>query len=178
VRPTVVARFSPDPRADLAALARTLPADVVVVGAAPDHEDEEPLDVGDAALVTVELPLRPVDLPAARVGALVDRGPAGRAGLRLGALLAAPGRELAVGGVDDRWSGRRLGSVTSALQRHGVPATELGPQADVDVLLLPDGAEHAGDPDTAVLRVRPAATDVDDDLDEALARAVGDAVRA
>jgi Kef-type K+ transport system membrane component KefB len=178
VRPTVVARFSPDPRADLAALARTLPADVVVVGAAPDQEDDEPLDVGDAALVTVELPLRPVDLATARVGVLVDRGPGGRAGLRLGALLAAPGRQLAVAGVDDRWSGRRLGSVTSALQRHGVPATELGPQTDVDVLLLPGGAEHAGDSDTAVLRVRPAATDVDDDLDEALARAAGDAVRA
>jgi len=68
--------------------------------------------------------------------------------------------------------------VTSALQRHGRPATGLGPQADVDVLLLPDGAEPVEAPDTIVLRVRPAATDIDDDLDEALARTAGDAVRA
>ena len=127
--------------------------------------------------MTVELPLRPVDLATARVGVLVDRGPGGRAGLRLGALLAAPGRELAVGGVDDRWSGRRLGSVTSALQRHGVPATGLGSHTDVDVLLLPDGAEPVEAPGTTVLRVRPAATDVDDDLDEALARTAGDGIR-
>ena len=37
VRPTVVVRFSPDPRADLAALARTLPADVVLVGVPPEQ---------------------------------------------------------------------------------------------------------------------------------------------
>ena len=68
--------------------------------------------------------------------------------------------------------------MTSALERHGVPATGLGSHADVDVLLLPDGAEHAEDPGITVLRVRPAATDVDDDLDEALARAAADPVRA
>jgi hypothetical protein len=176
-RPTVVVRFSPDPRADLAALARTLPADVVLVGVGED-DDPEPPDVGDAALVTVGLPLRPVDpgpfdWATARVGVLLDRGPAGRTGLRLGALLAAPGRELAVGSLDDRRGGRRLGSVTAALQRHGVPATELGSPADVDVLLVPDGAAGNVDPAATVLRVRPAATDLDDDLDEALARVTG-----
>jgi Kef-type K+ transport system membrane component KefB len=178
VRPTVVVRFSPDPRADLAALARTLPADVVLVGVPPEQgtDEAEAPDVGDAALVTVGLPLRAVDpgsfdWATARVGVLVDRGPAGRAGLRLGALLTAPGRELAVGGVDDRWGGRRLGTVTAALQRHGVPATELGAPAEVDVLLVPDDPEHRDDDLPAtVLRVRPAATDLDDDLDEALAR--------
>jgi hypothetical protein len=173
VRPTVVVRFSPDPRADLAALARTLPADVVLVGVPPEQgpDEAEPLDVGDAALVTVGLPLRPVDLGTARVGVLVDRGAAGRAGLRLGTLLTASGRELAVAGVDDRRGGRRLGSVTAALQRHGVPAAELGAPDDVDVLLVPDDTEHL-DAELAatVLRVRPAATDLDDDLDEALAR--------
>jgi Kef-type K+ transport system membrane component KefB len=178
--PTVVVRFSPDPQADLAALARTLPADVVVVGAVPDGETAEdlwPPDVGDAALVTVPLPAPPVDPATARVGVLVDRGPGGRAGLRLGALLAGPGRELAVGGVDDRWTGRRLGSVTAALQRHGVAATELGSPPAVGVLLVPDGAGPA-DPAALVVRVRPAVTDADDDLDEALARVAGDAVRA
>ncbi|MDT7581716.1 MAG: hypothetical protein QOK35_2980, partial [Pseudonocardiales bacterium] len=187
VRPTVVVRFSPDPRADLAALAATLPADVVVVGAAPDQEvpdhetpdhgtsEEEPPDVGDAALVTVGLPVHPIDSgpfdwAAPRVGVLVDRGPAGRSGLRLGSLLAAPGRGLAVGGVGDRLGGRRWGSVAAALQRHGVPVTELGAPADVDVLLVPDDAPAVADPTAVVLRVRPAATDVDDDLDEALAR--------
>jgi K+:H+ antiporter len=181
VRPTVVVRFSPDPQADLAALARTLPADVVVVGAVPDGEageDAGPPDVGDAALVTVPLPVPPVDPATARVGVLVDRGPAGRAALRLGTLLAGPGRALAVG-VDERRPGRRLGSVTAALQRHGVAATELGSPPDVDVLLVPDGAGpvEAG-PDAVVVRVRPAVTDADDDLDEALARVAGDAVRA
>jgi Kef-type K+ transport system membrane component KefB len=208
-RPTVVVRFSPDPRGDLAALARTLPADVVVVGVAEDPEtgeetDEapEPPAVGDAALVTVGLPLRPsdpgpsdpgpsdpgpsdpgpagprpFDRAAATVGVLVDRGPAGRAGVRLGALLTASGRELAVGGVDERWGGRRLASVTAALARHGVATTELGSPADVDVLLVPDGpagdAVANVDHGATVLRIRPAATDLDDDLDEALGRVTG-----
>jgi hypothetical protein len=182
VRPTVVVRFSPDPQADLAALARTLPADVVVVGAVPDGEAGEetgPPDVGDAALVSVPLPVPPVDPGTARVGVLVDRGPAGRAALRLGTLLAGPGPALAVGGVDERWAGRRLGSVTAALQRHGVAATELGSPPDVDVLLVSSGAGPVEpDPAAVVLRVRPAVTDADDDLDEALARVAGDAVRA
>ena len=64
--------------------------------------------------------------------------------------------------------------MTAALQRHGVPATELGAPDDVDVLLVPDDPEHL-DAELAatVLRVRPAATDLDDDLDEALARVAG-----
>ena len=68
--------------------------------------------------------------------------------------------------------------MTAALQRHGVAATGLGSLADVDVLLLPDGAEPVEAPGATVLRVHPAATDVDDDLDEALARTAGDAIRA
>lgn len=169
VRPSVVVRFSADPRGDLAALARSLPADVVVLGTVEPDDETADLDVGEAALVTVPLPLRPVDIAAASVGVLVDRGPAGRAGIRLGALLGSRG--LAVGSLDERRGGRRLGAVTATLQRHGVAVSELASPADVDVLLVPDGAE-CPDVDLAavLLRVRPAATDLDEDLDEALAR--------
>jgi hypothetical protein len=131
-------------------------------------------------VLTVRIPLdAPLDPVAATVGVLVDRGPAGRAGLRLAALLAARGRAPAVGAVGavggagagavDGRAGRRVAAARAALARHGVPATELdGP---VDVLLVPDGAEHAAvAPATVLVRVRPAATDLDDDLDEALAR--------
>ncbi len=83
-------------------------------------------------------------------------------------MLAAPDRAPAVGAVGGR-GGRRVAAALAAMARHGLPATELaGP---VDVLLLPDGAEHPDvGPATALVRVRPAAADLDDDLDEALAR--------
>ncbi len=83
-------------------------------------------------------------------------------------MLAAPDRAPAVGAVGGR-GGRRVAAALAAKALHGLPATELdGP---VDVLLVPDGAEHAAvAPATVLVRVRPAATDLDDDLDEALAR--------
>jgi Kef-type K+ transport system membrane component KefB len=195
VRTSVVVRFSADPCGDLATLARTQQADVVVLGEDPDAEAgaagqaaerEAQLaalaDRGDAGLVTVRLPLPPVDPAAASVGVFVDRGAGGRTAVRLATLLAAHfgrphgGRDLAVGCPDERRGGRRLATVTAALQRHGVPVTELGSPADVEVLLVPGDAEW---PEAAwaqaelapvLLRVHPAAPDVDGDLDVALDR--------
>jgi hypothetical protein len=83
-------------------------------------------------------------------------------------MLAVPDRAPAVGAVGGR-GGRRVAAALAAMARHGLPPMELG--GPVDVLLLPDGAEHPDvGPATALVRVRPAAADLDDDLDEALAR--------
>ena len=121
-------------------------------------------------LLTVALPVHPVDVAAATVGVLVDRGPGGRAAVRLAAML---GRALAIGSVDGR-AGRRA---AGALERSGVPVTELAAPADVDLLLVPHDAVWDEAPaGTLVLRVRPAPVDVDGDLDEILAaRAAADA---
>jgi Kef-type K+ transport system membrane component KefB len=178
-RPSVVVRFSADPFGDLAALARTEEADVVVLGEDPDAETGADAaaalaDRGDAGLVVVRLPVGRVDLATAPVGVFVDRGAGGRTAVRLAALLAAdPGREVAVGSPDERRGGRRL---ITALQRRGVAVTELESAADVEILLVPADAEW---PDAVwaqaglapvLLRVHPAAPDVDGDLDAALDR--------
>lgn len=190
---STVVRFAADPWADVAGLARTQQADVVVIGEEPADAGAEGgaadghaaavaalADRGDASLVTVRLPVRPRDLATASVGVLVDRGAGGRTAVRLATLLAADGggraRDLAVGAVDERRGGKRLATVTLALQRRGVPSTELGSPADVDVLLvgadaaLPEPVRAEVERAGLLLRVHPAAPDVDGDLDGALDR--------
>ena len=72
----------------------------------------------------------------------------------------------------DRRAERRAASAVQTLRRLGLDATELaGAAGEADLLVLPEeAAEPQTAPSTTVLRVRPAASDVDEDLQQALAR--------
>lgn len=190
VRASVVVRFSADPAADVGALAANLDVDVVLVEQ-PDPADLAAADgarpgtataaqaalpeVGAAALVTARLAVAPEGPGPARVGVLVDGGAGGRAALRLGGQMALhQGKPLLVGGLDERRSGRRVASAVAALARLGIPAAELDGSTRAGLLLVPDGAEmpptDLGGAASTVLTVRPAASDGDDDLQQALGR--------
>ena len=173
VHSQVLARFSDAGPADLAALALDVRADVVVV---PDSLDavgaDEVPDLGEAALAVV----RPAEAHRAPtlVHVLLDGEGGGRAALRLGGRLALHhGATVAVGGTDDRRSGRRAAASVAALRRLGIDAVELTASDNraPDVLVLPEGsAEPPTASTTTVVRVRPAASDVDEDLQQVLAR--------
>ena len=166
--PSVVARFSADPAGDLAELARSVDAEAVVV-AEPADGEALPRDLGEIALVTVRLPARVGPQPT--LGVLVGRGAAGRAAVRLAGLLAVHhGGALAVGGPDER-------RARAALGRRGVETSALGTAAEVDVLVAAHDADPADVPaTTALLRVHPALSDVDEGLDEVVARIPGGGV--
>lgn len=162
----VVARFSTEPPADAATLARTVGPDVVVTR----HGDE--VAPGDWALVAAD-PATALELAPAAV--LVDGTADGRTCLRLGAALAVGSDStLLVGGTDGRRAARRASAAVAVLRRRGVRAdvAEDGALRGSSVLLLPaDGvapAELGGR--TAVVRVRAGTPDRDDDLDAVVAR--------
>lgn len=189
---SVIVRFSADPAGDLAHLTRTVAADIVLVtDPGADVEDPEPAggsvatlappavlpDVGEAALALVRLSAGagPASGPA-RVAVLIDGGADGRSALRLGAHVALRrGGGLAVGSTPDRRSGRRAAAAVQALNRHGVVADDLADGASAAVVVLPDGTAVPAAMDGAtVVRVRSAAADADEDLDQVVARiAVG-----
>ncbi|HZG89773.1 MAG TPA: cation:proton antiporter [Pseudonocardia sp.] len=196
---TVVARFSADPAADLAALATRLGADVVLLAEeAPTADadapasDEPPTAAGPGtgehllALeavpeATVVIAGSDVVLPGTRVGAVVDGGAGGRAALRVAAQLALrTGGDVAVAPAEPRKARRSTAAVT-ALTRRGVPAeaVDLATAHRGGLLVVPvdlpppAGTEPgAGAGTPGVLRVRAAAADVDDDLDQVLDRLV------
>ena len=106
---------------------------------------------------------------------LLDGTGAGRAAARLAGRLALHlGAPIAVGVTDDadRRSGRRATATVQALRKLGVAATELTElDAEPALLVLPEGVAMpptAGP--TTVVRVRPAPSDEDDDLQQVLAR--------
>ena len=72
----------------------------------------------------------------------------------------------------DRRSGRRAAATVQALRRLGVAATELTElDAEPALLVLPEGvAVPQAAASTTVVRVRPAPSDEDDDLQQVLAR--------
>jgi Kef-type K+ transport system membrane component KefB len=190
---SVHARFSANPDDDLAELASTLPADVVLVpepvgrsraeahGAATEaagtalraavstHADE-------AALVTVRLAgSAPAPGEPLRIAVLTDGSAGGRAAVRLaGRIAVRHGVAVGVGGTRRRRSERRAEAAIHTLRRHRIDAHPL-PDHAAHVLVLP---AEATAPDTggatAVLRVRPAARDADEDLDQVVARALAD----
>ncbi len=176
---TVVARFAAEPGAELAALAGTLAADVVLVVEDPD--DPAPAAALVAALAgvpeaTVALArLGDPDVPRAGAAvALVDGGEGGRAVLRLAAHLALrTSGELAVEPLDGRRGARRATAAVDGLAARGVTARVAAPAdlAAAPVAVLPLGVDPPVDLDAAaVLRVRPSAADTDDDLGQAIAR--------
>lgn len=183
----VVARFSADPVGDLAALATTLAADVVLV---PEPAAPEPApdggggvgvlappvalpEVGEAALVVVRLPPAVAVPPGpVQVAALTDGSAGGRTAVRLAAHLALRhGGALAVGGTEERRSGRRAAAAVAALRRHGVDAHDLPDGVVFHTLLVPEGAEEprVGE-GTAVVWVRPTQADADEEIDQVVAR--------
>jgi hypothetical protein len=149
-------------------------ADVVVVPEPPEAAEVNDLpDVGEAALVVVRPALAAPASTAVHV--LLDGTGAGRAAARLAGRLALHlGAPIAVGVTDDgdRRSGRRATATVYALRKLGLAATELAePTAAPALLLVPDGgAVPPTAPSTTVVRVRPAPSDEDDDLQQVLAR--------
>ena len=175
VRSRVVARFSASPVGDVAALAGDVRADIVVVPEPPEGADPavDLPDVGEAALAVVRAAEAPEASSAVHV--LLDGSGAGRAAVRLAGRLALHlGAPIAVGVTDDadRRSGRRAASTVQALRRLGLDATELPRDAGPPGLLVLPGRRRRlpAAPSTTVMRVRPAASDEDEDLQQALAR--------
>jgi hypothetical protein len=181
LRSQVVARFSASPVRDVAALAADVRADVVVV---PEPQEDADIaavdlpDVGEAALVVVRpaAAVRAAGQPFPAVHVLLDGSGAGRAAARLAGRLAlnldAP---IAVGvsGDTDRRTRKRAAATVQALRGLGLDATELGGPggSEPGLLMLPEGAAVPPTAaSTTVVRVRPAASDEDENLQQALAR--------
>jgi len=170
VRCSTVARFSTDPTADLASLAATAGADVVVL-----PQPGGPLDGAGRALLP--------DAPAATralvqvrtlggpVVALTDAGPAGRAAVRLAAQVAiARGVAVLVGTTAEARTPRRAAAAVEALRRRGVAATALvsTDQPSTGVFVVPGPTQAPGG--ATVVRVWPSEVDIDEDLDQLAAR--------
>ncbi|MEJ3657677.1 cation:proton antiporter [Actinomycetes bacterium KLBMP 9759] len=189
---SVVARFSGDVGTDLAALAESLSADIVLLPGDMPSEVEQSRTAGadgtvrtavagrlevllaglaavqETTVVVAEFGEKGATSPATKdVAALVDGAAGGRAALRIGSHLSLrAGSGLAVAGT-----GKRSAAAVDALSRHGVDAAA-GDAVDTLTLVLPIDAETPSGMSTAttLLRVRPAAADVDDDLGQAVAR--------
>jgi Kef-type K+ transport system membrane component KefB len=176
LRASVAARFSDDPWAEVADLAASSAADVVLVrggwGVPEGSTDAAPWPAtlhGTVAVVS-----GPLDDPGtdARgpVSVLQDGDADGRAALRLAAQ-AALGRSVALqlqGGNGWR-AGRRAAGVVESLRRSGVlVAAEDQTEVSPSLLVLPAGAPA---PDDAIPRlvVHAGTADSDRDLDETLA---------
>ena len=178
LRSQVVARFSASPVSDVAALAGDVRADVVVVPEPPETRTGGDAaaglpDVGEAALAVVRAAEAAPTSSAVQV--LLDGSGAGRAAVRLAGRLAQHlGAPIAVGttGEADRRAYRRAAAAVQTLRKLGLDAIELPEGGAVPgVLVLPEGAAVPPTaPSTTVVRVRPAASDEDEDLQQALAR--------
>ncbi|MCO1654438.1 cation:proton antiporter [Pseudonocardia sp. S2-4] len=184
---SVVVRFAADPAADLAALAARLDADVVLLveepTAATDDDEArgaESAGSGNASRlqaldavpeVTVVVADAGAEPAGTRVGVVVDGGAGGRAAVRVGAQLALhTGADLAVAPVDRRRA-RRSGAAVAALARRGIPAEGVDDPAGAGLLVLPvDLAAPDATGASAVLRVRAAAADADDDVEQVVER--------
>lgn len=187
---STVARFAGDPAADLAELAVRLGADVVLLIDTAERDPDAPAGETSPALAGQLLALNAVpDVTVVvagararlagqgagrRIGVVVDGGAGGRAAVRIGTQLALrAGGGVAVAPVDGRRA-RRATTATTALNRHGVPAeaVEATVVAQAGVLVLPLDVPVPDDVDAAagVLRVRPTAADVDDEMEQVIER--------
>lgn len=173
---SVVARFAADPMAELAVVAETLQADIVLV------PEGQPDDAGGAADGAAALPGTPFATRAlvrpgaeeagGRVLVLTDGSAGARAALRLGAQIAlARGVPVVVGGTDERRSSRRAAAAIEALRRRGI-TVEADDGGAAGLVLAPGGLEVAGRDDATVARVWPGEVDIDEDLEQAVARIV------
>lgn len=171
VQCSVVARFSADPTADLAELARTLGADIVAV---PEDTDPDALSAADTAAGVLVRASEGIGL-VGEVSVLVDGGAGGRTALRLAAQVAlARDAVLRVGASGSRRAVRQAAAATDALRRHGVPVAAFeGALPTTGLLVLPaDDVALDGLDGLTLLRVRPDEIDVDNDLEQSIARVV------
>jgi Kef-type K+ transport system membrane component KefB len=178
LRGSIASRFSDDAWRDVAELAASSDADVVLVrsgwGVAEGATDLSPWpDELHGTVVVVSGELGELGLaPAGPVTLLQDGGANGRAALRLAAQ-AALGRGSALQlRAGDGWRAeRRAASVADSLRRTGVEV--LDGETDVLPALLVAPAEAApdgtGDDLTPVLAVHAGTADSDRDMDETLA---------
>lgn len=168
---SVVARFAADPRAELARVAETLGAEVVVV---PEGEAEEDA----AALPEIPGAVRGLVRPGpggadGPVLVLVDGTAAGRTAVRIAAQAAlARGGSLLVAATDGRRSGRRAASAVEALRRQGVAAESVDGSTPAGLVVVPGTAEATTSGAGTVLRVWPGEVETDEDLDQTVARIV------
>ncbi|MGQ0575114.1 MAG: cation:proton antiporter [Pseudonocardia sp.] len=167
---TPIARFSADPTADLATLAATVAADVVLV---PLLDAQLPAEAALPAGPATRAAVRLGPGSGQRVVALTDGGAGGRAAVRLATQVAiAQGVPLVVGGVGARRGARRATAAVEALRRHGVDAAALDDADDLTTGLLVVPADAAVPEAAAVMRVWPGEIDTDEDLDQTVARIV------
>jgi len=167
---SVIVRFSRDPGSDLAVLAETLAADVVLTG--PERFGSALPRPAHTTGVRARLGAGPVhDSP---VVAIADGGSGGRTALRLGAQLAAGGRgELAVACTNGRRAARQAGAAVESLRLRGLavdcPDQDLVRSGQLLVTSsaeLPDGLDER----VTVLHVQPDQADRDEELEQTLAR--------
>jgi Kef-type K+ transport system membrane component KefB len=173
VRCSVVARFAADPLAELAVVAETLRADVVLVPEKPD--DPGAAEDGAAALPLAPCSTRVLVRPGAedangRVLVLIDGSAGARGALRLGAQIAlARGVPVVVGGTDERRSSRRASVAIEGLRRRGI-AAEADDGGAAGLVLAPGGLDVPNREGTTVARVWPGEVDIDEDLEQVIAR--------
>lgn len=167
---SVVARVAADPAAAIAVLVEGMGVDIVL---APEGDVAALDPASDATLVLARLgdpgAARPPEGPA--VAALVDTGAGGRAALRIGAQLALrTDSTLAICPLEGKLGEERGEAAIEAFRQRRVPARLAEPVvvAAAAVLVVPGDAEPppATSDATTVLRVRPAATDLDESVAE------------
>jgi hypothetical protein len=175
IRASVIVRFAVDPEAELAALAGTIGADLVVAAAPPGRTGTGTGLPRPAGVAGVEVRLGTGSPADPRVVVLVDGDVGGRAAVRLGAQLAlAREGELVVAGTAGKRAARQAAAAIAALRRAGVPVEAANEDAEsvAGVLVTAASSEPAGGTDESVtlLRVHADDADQDDELDQVVAR--------
>lgn len=177
LKASVASRFSDDPWAEVADLAASSDADVVLVrsgwGLSEGSTGDTPVPAGlQGTVVVVSGELGEPGLsPRGPVSVVQDGDASGRAALRLAAQ-ASMGRAvpLQLQAGDGRRAERRAAGVADSLRRAGVSVAEEDGGALPSLLVAPAGAAVTATDDlTPVLVVHAGTADSDRDMDETLA---------
>jgi hypothetical protein len=177
LRSSIASRFSDSPWADVAEIAASSAADVVLVragwGVADGGTGTNPWpETLNGTVVVVSGDLGEMGLaPSGPVAVVQDTGPDGRAALRLAAQ-AAVGRSVPLQlQAGEGWrAGRRAAGIADSLRRVGVQVAPEDSAAPAGLLFTPPGEVGGSGPDlTPVLTVHAGAADRDRDMDETLA---------
>ncbi len=187
IRSSIASRFSSSPWADVAEIASSADADVVVVragwGVPAGATDATPWPdtlTGSVVVVTGDLGEAGLS-PSGPVAVVQDTGPDGRAALRLAAQ-ASVGRSVPLQLLaGEGWrAGRRAAGLADSLRRVGVEVAPEGSTTTAGLLVAPQGELPGGTgPDlTPLLTVHAGPADRDRDLDETLAEIAAPAAPA
>lgn len=171
---SAIARFSGDPAADLAGLAATLHADVVVAVLDEPPAGSAPVTIpvtmpGHTSAVRVRL--GPVPGEPGPVAVLTDGAAGGRAAVRLAAQLALGGGQvLGVTAGPGRRAERQATVAATELRRIGIPVQDVPAPR---LLVVPAGAQVSTDTtaeNATMLVVDPDEADRDDELEQVVGR--------